>query len=55
MGTVSAALELGKEVWCVPYPYNEEAGKGCNLLIAQGANILYDEAVLKDLRPLRPI
>ena len=55
MGTVSAALELGKEVWCVPYPYNMEAGKGCNLLIAQGANILYDEAVLKNLRPLRSI
>ncbi len=55
MGTVGEALELGKEVWCVPYPYNEEAGKGCNLLISQGANILYEEEILKDLRPLRPL
>ena len=55
MGTVSQALELGKEVWCVPYPYNEEGGRGCNLLISQGANILYDEDILKDLRPLRTI
>ena len=55
MATVNEALELGKEVWCFPYPYNEEAGKGCNLLISQGANILYDEDILKNLRPLRPI
>ncbi len=54
-GTVAAALELGREVWCIPYPYDEECGKGCNLLISQGANILYEDSILDDLRPLRAL
>ncbi len=52
MCTVNAALELGREVWCYPYPCGSEAGMGCNRLIFQGANILYEESVLEDLIPL---
>lgn len=40
MHTVNEALELGKDVYCVPYPLNDELGQGCNLLIQQGANII---------------
>ncbi|MCF0109286.1 MAG: DNA-protecting protein DprA [Erysipelotrichaceae bacterium] len=40
MLTVNEAITLGKEIWCVPYPFNEEAGRGCNLLIQQGAQLL---------------
>ena len=47
MHTVNEALNLGREVWCVPYPYGSEYGSGSNLLIQQGANILYDREQLK--------
>ena len=55
MLTVNEALELGKEVWCCPYPYNAEEGRGCNALIYQGANILYEDSVLEQLHPLRQL
>lgn len=42
MLSVNEALELSKEVYCVPYPIGEEAGNGCNLLIQQGAQIIMD-------------
>lgn len=42
MLTVNEALELGREVWCVPHPFDDEAGKGCGLLVQQGANLLYE-------------
>lgn len=45
--TVNEALELSIPIYCVPYGYENEAGKGCNLLISQGAYILYDEEDLK--------
>ena len=47
--TVSEALALGKEVWCVPHPFGEENGAGCNKLIADGAYILYDTGQLEIL------
>ncbi len=40
MLSVKEALELGREVYCLPYPYNSKEGAGCNLLIQQGATIL---------------
>lgn len=45
MHTVNAALELGKDIYCIPYPLNDELGEGCNLLIQQGANIILKEEI----------
>ncbi|MGN1399461.1 MAG: DNA-processing protein DprA [Erysipelotrichaceae bacterium] len=39
MITVNEALNLNKEIYCVPYRYDDEKGQGCNQLIQQGANI----------------
>lgn len=41
--TVNEALELSIPIYCVPYPFKDPYGEGCNLLIAQGANILVDD------------
>lgn len=49
MLTVNEAITLGKEVWCVPYEMNHIEGEGCNLLIEQGAQILYDNKQLYEL------
>lgn len=49
MLTVGEGLALDREIWCVPYPYGSTEGAGCNLLIQQGANILYDPSQLDDL------
>lgn len=49
MLTVNEAITLGKDVWCVPYGMNQMEGEGCNLLIEQGAQILYDTKQLYDL------
>ncbi|MFV0479137.1 MAG: DNA-processing protein DprA [Anaerorhabdus sp.] len=42
MISVNYALELSKEVYCVPYPIGEKQGEGCNLLIQQGANLIVE-------------
>ncbi|MBP3891916.1 MAG: DNA-processing protein DprA [Solobacterium sp.] len=49
MLTVNEAIALSKEVYCVPYPFGNQVGIGCNALIEQGANILYDIDQLKAL------
>lgn len=49
MLTVNEALDLNKEVYCFPYPYEYASGKGCNRLISEGANILWDHEQLEDL------
>lgn len=41
--TVNEALELSIPIYCIPYPFADPYGEGCNLLIAQGANILVDD------------
>lgn len=41
--TVSEALELGKTIYVVPHQLFDEQGKGCNLLIGQGENILSND------------
>ena len=40
--TVDMALEQGKEVWIVPGRITDPLSKGCNKLLRQGAEILYD-------------
>ncbi len=40
MVTASLAMEMGKELYCIPYHWNEEEGAGCNELISDGAEIL---------------
>lgn len=39
MITVNEALALNKDIYCIPYPYDDISGQGCNLLIQQGSNI----------------
>lgn len=53
MRTVSEALNLSKEVWCIPWPYDDATGEGCNALIFQGAQILYSPEQLADFVPQR--
>ncbi|NLC34459.1 MAG: DNA-protecting protein DprA [Erysipelothrix sp.] len=40
--TVNEALELNREIYVLPYRTNDEFGIGCNYLIQQGANIIFD-------------
>lgn len=40
MITVNEALNLGKDVYTVPYGLDHPEGQGCNLLIQQGANLI---------------
>ena len=49
MLTVNEAITLGKDVWCFPYEFNHLEGEGCNQLIAEGAQILYDTNQLMNL------
>lgn len=47
MITVNEALNLGKDIYTIPYDLTRLEGQGCNLLIQQGANmILSDDDVL---------
>lgn len=46
MISVNEALELGKEVYCFPYPFLEENGMGCNQLIQSGCNFF---CTIKDI------
>lgn len=50
MLTVNEAIDLNREIYCVPYSYDSIDGKGCNLLIEQGANILYEIEQIRDLK-----
>lgn len=49
MITVNEALNLGKDIYCVPYPLEDENGTGCNRLIEEGAGMLYTKEQLYDL------
>ncbi|MBQ2689923.1 MAG: DNA-protecting protein DprA [Solobacterium sp.] len=46
MHTVNEAIALSRDIYCVPYPFGSVEGKGCSLLISQGAQILYDDEQL---------
>lgn len=48
MLTVNEAIALSKEIYCIPYPYHNQEGEGCNLLISQGAQVLYQPEQLLD-------
>ena len=52
MITVNDAFALGKDVYAFPFGFMEDEGRGCGRLIFDGAQIIYEESVLKDLRPL---
>lgn len=43
MLTVNEALDLNVPIYCIPHPFQDSYGSGCNLLIEQGANILVDD------------
>ena len=45
MHTVNAALNICRDVYAVPYRFDDEAGDGCNTLIQQGACILLAEDI----------
>lgn len=47
MLTVNEALTLGIPIYCIPHDFMKEEGRGCNLLISQGANMVVD---IEDLR-----
>ena len=49
MHTVNAALELGREIYCIPYPFACEQGELCSQLIKEGAGILYNTEQIEDL------
>ena len=49
MITVNEALNLSKDVYCIPYPMDDIHGSGCNRLIEEGAGIIYSKAQLLDL------
>lgn len=49
MLTVNEAITLNKPIYAVPHHYDEIIGKGCNLLISQGANIIIDELDLENI------
>lgn len=46
MITVNAALEMGKDVYCVPYGLDHPNGVGCNYLIYSGAYCIYQINIL---------
>lgn len=47
--TVNEAITLNRDIYCIPYPYDDLKGEGCNLLISQGAIILNDLSMLDTL------
>ena len=53
--TVNEAISLSKDIWCFPYLYSDEAGKGCDRLIEQGAGILYEEEQLRLFTPKKTL
>lgn len=46
MITVNEAIALNKDVYVVPYKMDDENGVGCNYLIQQGAQCIYDLSIL---------
>lgn len=49
MITVNEALNLSKDVYCIPYPMDDVNGGGCNRLIEEGAGMIYCRQQLRDL------
>ncbi len=53
MLTVNEALALSRDVYCFPYRMDDPWGRGCNLLISQGAYIIRDRQDLEQILPER--
>ena len=51
MCTVNEAIALDKDIYVFPHLYRSEQGMGCNKLIADGAQILYDTIQIKEMIP----
>ncbi|MDF9824392.1 DNA processing protein [Breznakia sp. PF5-3] len=49
MLTVNEALLLNKDIYCFPSPFIENSASGCNMLIQEGADILVDVNMIKEL------
>ena len=47
MITVSEALQLGRDIYCFPWPYEDACGAGCDRLIEEGAMVLYTEEQIR--------
>lgn len=46
LNIVSSALEMNKDIYCLPHLLTDRSGEGCNRLIADGAMILTNEDLL---------
>ena len=51
MHTVNEALQLGRDIYTFPYPFECAEGRGCDQLINDGANILFTRGQLSEIRP----
>lgn len=51
MLTVNEALQLNRDIYTFPYPFESTDGAGCNQLISEGAAIIYSRAQLAEIRP----
>ena len=49
--TVNEALELDRDVYCFPWPFNDPAGAGCLRLINEGAQLLPDPDSIRAIVP----
>lgn len=49
MITVNEALTLGIPIYCFPHRINDENGMGCNMLIAQGSNVIITKEDVKEI------
>lgn len=49
MITVNEALLLGKDIYCFPHDVFREQGEGCNALLEQGCQILYNIESIKEI------
>ena len=49
------AIALDKDIYVFPHLYRSEQGMGCNKLIADGAQILYDTIQIKEMIPKKMI
>ncbi len=49
MISVNEALEIGNEVYCFPYRFEDSFGLGCNLLIQNGAQIICTKKDIEEM------
>lgn len=49
MITVNEAVALSKDVYCIPYPMDDDNGSGCNQMIQEGAGMIHTPEQLYDL------